>query len=386
MPGSLFRHCPLRLYFALIFIFDQSLWKFFNPSISKRSDHKMKSFASDNVSGVHPKIFEAMLKANEGAVPAYGDDEYSARAVEIIKQHLGEQARPYLVSLGTAANVLGLSTVTSSWGAVICSDSAHIHSDECGAPEAKIGCKLYIVPGQDGKIVPEACERYILANKDDVHHSQPKVISITQSTELGTVYTVPEIKALADFAHANGLYLHMDGARLSNAAATLNLPFRAFTSDLGVDIISLGGTKNGLMCGEAVVFLNPSIGRDFPFIRKQSMHLISKMRFIAAQFIEYLSNDLWLENAKNANAMTKRLAAGIAGLPHVKICHPVQVNAIFARIDKSHVERLSKDFHFYVLDPCDHPGYPAGFQAVRLMTSFNTTVEEVDEFIRAIQG
>lgn len=346
----------------------------------------MKSFASDNVSGVHPKIFEAMLKANEGMAPAYGDDEYSAKAVAIIKQHLGEQAQPYFVSLGTAANVLGLGTVTSSWGAVLCADCAHIHCDECGAPEAKLGCKLYTIPTKDGKIVPEDCERYLLMAKGDVHHSQPQVISITQSTELGTVYTIPEIKALADFAHANGLYLHMDGARISNAAAALNLPLKAFTTDLGVDIISLGGTKNGLMCGEAVVFLNPEIGYEFPFIRKQSMHLISKMRFIAAQFIEYLSNDLWLKNATNANAMTKRLAEGISGLPHVKICHPVEVNGIFARIDKSHVVRLAKDFHFYVLDPCDHPDYPQGFQSVRLMTSFDTTAEQVDEFIKAIKG
>lgn len=346
----------------------------------------MKSFASDNVSGVHPKIFEAMLKANEGLVPAYGDDEYSARAAGIIRQHLGGQVRPYFVSLGTAANVLGLSTVTSSWGAVICSDSAHIHCDECGAPEAKLGCKLYLVPGRDGKIVPESCERYLIAAKDNVHHSQPRVISITQSTELGTVYTVPEIRALADFAHANGLYLHMDGARISNAAAALNLPLKAFTTDLGVDLLSLGGTKNGLMFGEAVVFINQAIGHDFPFIRKQSMHLVSKMRFISAQFIEYLGGDLWLDNARHANAMAKRLAEGIAGLPHVKICHPVEVNGIFARIDKAHVERLSRDFHFYMLDACDHPDYPKGFQAVRLMTAFNTAAEQVDEFIQAIKG
>lgn len=346
----------------------------------------MKSFASDNVSGVHPKIFAAMLKANEGQVPAYGDDEYSAQAVEIIRRHLGGQARPYFVSLGTAANVLGLSTVTSSWGAVICSDCAHIHCDECGAPEAKLGCKLYTVPNRDGKIVPEDCERYLIVAKDNVHHSQPKVISITQSTELGAVYTVSEIKALADFAHENGLYLHMDGARLSNAAAALNLPLKAFTTDLGVDLLSLGGTKNGLMSGEAVVFLNPAIGHEFPFIRKQSMHLVSKMRFIAAQFIEYLSNDLWLENARQANAMSKRLAAGIAGLPHVKICHPVEANAVFARIDKSHVERLATDFHFYVFDPFDDPAYPQGFQMVRLMTAFDTTAEQVDEFIAAIRG
>ncbi|SHN51894.1 threonine aldolase family protein [Desulfovibrio litoralis] len=345
----------------------------------------MKNFASDNTSGVHPQIFEALQKANISNVPAYGDDEYSQLAAKVIKQHFGEHVVPYFVLLGTAANVLSLGSVTPSWGAVICADTAHINSDECGAPEAKMGCKLFTVPNVNGKITPEACLPTIQAAKDNVHHSQPKVISITQSTELGTVYTPNEIKALADFAHANGLYLHVDGARLSNAAVTLNLPFKAFTTDLGVDLLSLGGTKNGLMFGEAVVFLNPALAENFIYMRKQSMQLLSKMRFVATQFIEYLEADLWKTNATNANIMAKRLADGIKDVSAVKICYPVQANALFVRIETKLLERLAKEYYFYVLDPNDHKDYPKGYQLVRWMTSFNTTTEQVDDFIQAIR-
>ncbi|WP_353118116.1 beta-eliminating lyase-related protein [Nitratidesulfovibrio sp.] len=337
----------------------------------------LKSFASDNTSGVHPRILAAMGRANAGHAHPYGQDPYTEQAKEVFARHFGPDIDMYFVFLGTAANVLGLRAVTRPWHSVVCADVAHINVDECGAPESVTGSKLQVIPSHDGRIrvmdvVP------LLHMIGNFHHSQPRVISITQSTELGTVYSPAQIRALADFAHANGMLLHMDGARLANAAAALDVSLAALTRDAGVDVLSFGGTKNGMMFGEAVIFFNPELSREFNFIRKQGMQLISKMRFIAAQFIEMLHDGLWLENARNANTMARLMADSLRGLPHVTITRPVEANAVFARLSPEHIAKLQQDFYFYEWDPVLHE--------VRWMTSFDTTEEDVREFTDAVKA
>lgn len=344
----------------------------------------MKFFASDNNSGVHPLIIEALEAANPGNASSYGADEYTQAADAAIKQCFGPSARPWFVFLGTAANVLGLKSMVRSHHAVLCSDSAHIHTDECGAPEAVIGCKLILLPSEHGKIRPEQCLK-ALEQREAVHHNYPKVLSVTQSTECGTLYSVEELKALSAFCREHDLYFHMDGARLGNAAAAMGLSLRELSTDVGVDVLSFGGTKNGLMFGELVVFLNDELGNEFGYLRKQNMQLISKMRFMAAQFLAYLKNDLWRENANHANAMTALLASELENVEHVRTVHPVQVNAIFARLPEKVIAKLNEDFYFYTLDTSDAPGFPKGWHLVRLMTSFNTTSEQVLEFAQAVR-
>ncbi|MGJ3522243.1 threonine aldolase family protein [Nitratidesulfovibrio sp. D1] len=337
----------------------------------------LKSFASDNASGVHPRILAAMERANAGYARPYGQDPYTGQAKEVFARHFGPDIDMYFVFLGTAANVLGLRAVTRPWHSVVCADVAHINVDECGAPESVTGSKLQAVPSYDGRIRSTDIEP-LLHMIGDFHHSQPRVVSITQSTELGTVYSPAQVRALADFAHANGMLLHMDGARLANAAAALDVSLAELTRDAGVDVLSFGGTKNGMMFGEAVIFFNPELSREFNFIRKQGMQLISKMRFIAAQFIEMLHDGLWLENARNANAMARLLADSLRGLPHVAITRPVEANAVFARLSPEHIARLQQDFYFYEWDPVLHE--------VRWMTSFDTTEADVREFIDAVKA
>lgn len=337
----------------------------------------LKSFASDNASGVHPRILAAMERANAGYARPYGQDPYTGQAKEVFARHFGPDIDMYFVFLGTAANVLGLRAVTRPWHSVVCADVAHINVDECGAPESVTGSKLQAVPSYDGRIRSTDIEP-LLHMIGDFHHSQPRVVSITQSTELGTVYSPAQVRALADFAHANGMLLHMDGARLANAAAALDVSLAELTRDAGVDVLSFGGTKNGMMFGEAVIFFNPELSREFNFIRKQGMQLISKMRFIAAQFIEMLHDGLWLENARNANAMARLLADSLRGLPHVEITRPVEANAVFARLSPEHIARLQQDFYFYEWDPVLHE--------VRWMTSFDTTEADVREFIDAVKA
>ncbi len=337
----------------------------------------LKSFASDNASGVHPRILAAMERANAGYARPYGQDPYTGQAKEVFARHFGPDIDMYFVFLGTAANVLGLRAVTRPWHSVVCADVAHINVDECGAPESVTGSKLQAVPSYDGRIRSTDIEP-LLHMIGDFHHSQPRVVSITQSTELGTVYSPAQVRALADFAHANGMLLHMDGARLANAAAALDVSLAELTRDAGVDVLSFGGTKNGMMFGEAVIFFNPDLSREFNFIRKQGMQLISKMRFIAAQFIEMLHDGLWLENARNANAMARLLADSLRGLPHVAITRPVEANAVFARLSPEHIARLQQDFYFYEWDPVLHE--------VRWMTSFDTTEADVGEFIDAVKA
>lgn len=345
----------------------------------------MKLFASDNNSGVHPRVMEALARVNAGMAEAYGDDKWCARAEQAVRDQLGSNVRSWFVFLGTAANVLGLKSVTRPYEAVICSDCAHIYTDECGSPEALIGSKLLPVKATDGKIRPDDC-RCFLPLRASVHHVYPRCLSITQSTELGTVYSLEELRAIGDFCKENSLYLHMDGARIANAAVALNVPIKDMVEAAGVDVLSFGGTKNGLMFGELVCFINPDLGHDFPYLRKQSMQLLSKMRYLAAQFIEYLETDLWMENARHANLMAQTLSRGIAGLPHVRIAYPTEVNAVFVRMPREKFLELQKHFYFYIIDENDAEGFPQGWPLARLMTSFNTRAEDVAELVAAIEA
>lgn len=329
------------------------------------------TFASDNTSRVHPRVLAAMKAANRGHAPAYGDDPYTEKAVALFREFFGEDIEVFFVFGGTGANVLGLASLLQPFQAVICAETAHINVDECAAPERFSGCKLLDVPTSDGKLTAEVI-RPLLARRGDPHHPQPKVISISQPTELGTLYTAEEIRALAEFAHAEGLFLHVDGARICNAAAALELPFLEFTQNAGVDVLSFGGAKNGMMYGEAVIFFNSAPAQEFPFIRKQGMQLASKMRYIAAQFLALLSNDLWLENARHANQMAGLLARAVSQIPQVKLTRTVQANAVFAILPKEIIPRLQKRYFFYV--------WNEQIGEVRWMTSFDTTEEEVREF------
>jgi len=336
----------------------------------------MKSFASDNNSGAHPAIMEAMVQANEGHVKSYGDDEISIHTDEVFKDFFGSQARIHYVTTGTAANVLGIRAVTHTYNSVICAEQAHINNDECGAPEAFGGIKLVPIPSSDGKLTPGAIAPY-LGHIGFVHASQPKVISITQPTELGKLYTLKEIEDIVEFAHDRDLLVHLDGARIANACAALDCSFFDMTTALDVDLLSFGGTKNGCLMGEAVVFLNPDIGKGFPYLRKQAMQLVSKMRFVSAQLERYLEDDLWLKNAQHANAMARRLADKAGAIENVTIRGTVDCNSIFANIPPDATELLLEDYYFYIWDEHDH--------TVRWMTSWATTEEMVDEFVEDIR-
>jgi len=335
-----------------------------------------RGFASDNNSGVHPEIMKAIIDANEGHTIGYGDDIYTEKAKEKFYQHFGNDIDVYFVFIGTAANVLGLHAVTRSWNSVICAETAHINVDECGAPEKYNGFKLSSLETPNGKLTTNLVEKFMFGIGDE-HHSQPKIISITQVTEMGTVYTVDEIKTLSEFAHKNNMYLHMDGARIANAAASLGLGLKEFTKDAGVDIVSFGGTKNGMMYGEAIVFLNKELGQDFKFVRKQGMQLASKMRFISAQFERYLSDNLWLENAKHSNNMAKLLASKIKDFPQIQITQKVEANGIFAIVPKEILE-LKSEYFFYDWDESRNE--------VRWMCSFDTQEEDIIKFVELIKN
>jgi len=281
-----------------------------------------RGFASDNNAGVHPEILRALEGVNEGHTIAYGDDPYTATADKKIRQVFGDDVMPFFVFIGTAANVLGLDALTKPYHAIICAETSHIHQNECGAPERLTGCKLLSVATPDGKLTIEGIAKYMHGFGDE-HHSQPRVISITQSTEMGTVYTVEEIREIADYAHSHNIYLHMDGARLSNAAAFLEVGFREITRDAGVDVLSFGGTKNGLMYGEVVIFFNTDFAGDFKFLRKQGMQLASKMRYIATQFERFLEDDFWLTNAAHANRMAQLLADELKDIKQITITQSI---------------------------------------------------------------
>lgn len=335
-----------------------------------------KSFASDNNAGIHPKILQAIANGNHGHVPGYGDDPYTKNAIKKFQEHFGDDIEVYFVFNGTGANVLSLKAMTQSFEAVICAQTAHLNVDECAAPEKFTGCKLLTIATSDGKLTVELIQQH-MHGFGDQHHVQPKVVSITQSTELGTVYSVAEIKKIADFAHRQDMLLHMDGARLANAAASLNISLRAITKDAGVDVLSFGGTKNGMLLGEAVVFFNKKLAKNFPYIRKQGMQLVSKMRFISVQFETLLSDNLWHDNAKHANTMAQKLMKKIIEIPQIKITQAVQANAIFAAIPKEIITKLQEKYFFYVWNEEKHE--------VRWMTSFDTTEQDIDDFINCIQ-
>ena len=336
----------------------------------------LKSFASDNNSGAHPAVMQSIVDSNAGHMRSYGDDDISIRTDELMKEHFGSMARIHYVTTGTAANVLGLRAVTHTYNSVICAAQAHINNDECGAPEAFGGIKLVPVPSGDGKLTPGLIAPH-LGHIGFVHASQPKVISITQPTELGVLYTLKEIEDLVEFAHDRDLLVHLDGARIANACAALDCSFFDMTTALGVDLLSFGGTKNGCFMSEAVVFLNPDIGEGFPYLRKQAMQLVSKMRFVSAQMAAYLKDDLWLDNARRANAMAARLAKQAGEIDGVEIKGTVDCNAVFAHLPPTATERLLEKYYFYVWDEHDH--------TVRWMTSWATTEAMVDEFVDDIR-
>lgn len=336
-----------------------------------------RGFASDNNSGMHPEILAALSAANEGHAVGYGGDQLTEMAVNRFKQEFGQQTDVYFVFNGTGANVLGLSTLTHSFHSVICAETAHIQVDECGAPEKFTGCKLLPVETIGGKITPKGIAKY-LHGFDFEHHSQPKAISISQVTELGTVYSVDEIKAITTLAHQYGLFVHMDGARLANAAVALNLPFRAFTVDAGVDVLSFGGTKNGMMLGEAVLFFNPELSGNAKYIRKQSMQLYSKMRFVSAQFLAYFNNELWKRNASHSNRMAKLLEQEIRQIPALQLTQEVEANGVFAIVPPEIIPQLQEKYFFYMWD--EHRS------EVRWMTSFDTQEEDIYNFVALIKS
>ncbi len=335
-----------------------------------------RSFASDNNAGVHPKVMEAIASANDGHVIAYGDDPYTARAVEKFRDHFGKDVEVFFVFGGTGANVLGLKAVTQSHHAIICAETAHINVDECGAPEKFTGCKLLSVTTGDGKIRSEQFKPF-LHGVGFEHHVQPRVVSVSQATEMGTVYTPGELKKLSDFAHDNDMLLHMDGARVANAAASLGVKFSAITRDAGVDILSFGGAKNGMMYGEAVVFFDKELAKDFKYTRKQGTHLPSKMRFISAQFESLLSDDLWRQNAEHANQMAQLLASELRKIPQIKITQKVEANGVFALVPEEYVALLQKEYFFYV--------WNEETSEVRFMTSFDTTEEDIEDFMSLVK-
>ncbi|MBU5438776.1 low specificity L-threonine aldolase [Tissierella sp. MSJ-40] len=337
----------------------------------------MKMFMSDNNSGVHSSILEAIVKANVGHDYAYGNDTTTKEAVERISQLFCKDIDVYFVTTGTAANVIGLSGLLRPFEAVVCCDTAHINVDECGALEKFSGSKILYVPNRNGKIYKEDVKEF-LHSLGDEHQSQPKIISISQTTEVGTLYSIEEIKDLAEFAHENNMFLHMDGARIANAVVALNTTFKEMISDTGVDLLSFGGTKNGMMMGEAIISFNKQLSSNFKFFRKQGMQLLSKMRFISAQFIAYLENDLWKENATNANNMGKYFSEELSKFPRITLKNNVETNMIFAHMEKDLIKRLQEKFDFYVLDDKTN--------LVRLVTSFDTTKEDIDEFIEVIRN
>lgn len=355
-------------------------------------DTDVRGFASDNYSGVHPEVLAAIAAANDGHQIAYGEDVYTARLQEVFAHHFGAGAQAFPVFNGTGANVTGLQSMLPRWGAVIAASSAHINVDEGGAPERVAGIKILNVPTEDGKLTPALVEREAWGWGDE-HRAQPLVVSITQSTELGTLYTPDEIRALADHAHARGMRLHLDGARISNAAAALDVPLRAFTRDAGVDVLSFGGTKNGALGAEAVVVLEPTASEGLLYLRKLNMQLSSKMRFVSAQLIALLEDDLYLRNARHANAMAQRLRgaieAGIAAgsIRGVGFTQPTQSNGVFATLPAGVADALRESFRFYDWGPASAGSEqgdgdaPRGGGEVRWMCSFDTATADVDAFV-----
>jgi threonine aldolase len=332
-----------------------------------------KSFGSDNHAGAHQAVVEAVLAANTGDATAYGEDQWTRRATAELRELFRAEGDVFFVFNGSAANILGLSLLLRRHEAVICAESAHINTDECGAAEQILGTKLLTVPSPDGKISPEGLARH-LRGRGDEHHAQPGAVAITQTTELGTCYSLSELRAIGEFCHANDLRLFIDGARLANAAARLDCSL----ADLAeyADALSFGGTKNGALGAEAVIVMRPELVTAARYLRKQQLQLASKMRFLSAQFLALLDHDLWRQSASHANAMAQRLARGIEGLPGVELAYPVESDAVFARLNPKHIEALQREWYFYMWDE--------DTSTVRWMTAFDTTESDVDQFVASI--
>lgn len=336
------------------------------------SDIPTRTFASDNWAGVHPEVIAAIAAANSGHAASYGEDAYTRSVVAKLRDALGAD-EVFLVFTGTSANVLGLQTVALPYNAVICASTAHVHTWECGAAEKHIGCKLLPIPTADGKITPEGIAQH-LRDIGNEHHVQPSAVSISQATEYGTVYSRAEVRVIAEFAHAHDLRLHMDGARLANAAAFLGEPLREMARSVGVDVLSFGGTKNGALAAEAVVFFDRKLAKAFDFRRMQGMQLSSKMRFIAAQFDGLLADDLWLRSASHANSMAAALGDGLSRIPGVRLTQRIEANEVFAILPREHVARLQENCFFHV--------WNEPMSEARFVTSFDTTEEDVAGFLR----
>lgn len=334
-----------------------------------------KYFASDNYSGVHPRIMEVLIKANADHEYAYGLDSYTEKATKAIKKILGD-VEVFFVFNGTAANVLSLEATKGKATSVICPETAHIFTDETGAPSKITGMQLLPVPSKDGKLDLELAKKY-LTFKGTFHKPSPDTLTISQTTEFGTLYTLEEIKKVGEFAKKNNMIFHMDGARISNAAVALGCSIKEMTGDLGVDVLSFGGTKNGLMFGEAIVFFNKALAKDFDRIRKQNMQLYSKMRFISAQFIEYIEGNLWYENAKHANDMAKYFSEKLEEI-EITVTNEVSANTIFAIIQKDIIKEMQEFCYFYVWDEEK--------SEVRFVTSFDTTKDDIDKFINKLKS
>src|SRR5579864_5328581 len=334
-----------------------------------------RNFASDNNAGVHPEVLEAIARANQGHVVAYGDDPFTRSAIAKFEEHFGPEIAVFFTFNGTGANVLSLQSLNRSYHAVLCSEFAHIYTDECGAPEKHTGCKLIPLTHKNGKVTLDAV-RHAYHGIGDQHHVQARVISITQSTEMGTVYKPEEVQALASFAHEREMFLHMDGARIANAAVRLGQTLRQATRDLGVDVLSFGGTKNGILGGEAVVFFNREFSRDFLYLRKQGMQLASKMRFIAVQFEVLLTNDLWRRSAEHANRMARLLEKEIARIPGVRIVWKVEANGVFVQLPRNAIARIQERYFSYTWIEEEN--------IVRWMCSFDTTEEDIRDFAKFV--
>lgn len=338
-------------------------------------DSSVRGFASDNYSGVHPEVLAALAAANGGHQVSYGEDEYTEELGRVIASHFGDTATIFPVFNGTGANVTALQSLLPRWGAVICADSAHINVDENGAPERVGSMKLLSVPTGDGKLTPELIDLEAWGWGDE-HRAQPLAVSLTQSTELGTLYTLEELRAITEHAHSKGMRVHMDGARLSNAAAALGVGLGEMTTGTGIDILSLGGTKNGIMFGEGIVTLTEGPAESMKYLRKMNMQLASKMRFISAQLLALYGTDLWLTSAAHANAMAARLSAAVQGTEGVELVHPTESNGVFAALPNAVADRLRERFRFY--------DWNRAAGQVRWMCSFDTTEADVDSFVAAL--
>lgn len=335
----------------------------------------MRSFASDNNSGVHPLVMEALNRANQDHAVGYGDDSWTEEAVSKIKEAFTPDCEPLFVFNGTGSNAVALQLCTRSYNSIICAETAHIYVDECGAPARMTGCQIRPVATPDGKLTPDLIRPY-LCNFGEQHHSQPGAIYISQCTELGTIYKPEEICALTELAHQHGMYVHMDGARLGNACAALKLGFKELTVDCGIDILSFGGTKNGLMMGESVIIFNPALKKEAPFVRKQSAQLASKQRYLSCQFTAYLTDNLWLKNATHANEMAQLLYKGLKELPGVHFTQKMESNQLFLTMPRPVIDELMKTYFFYF--------WNEGIDEIRFVTSFDTTEKDIEELLEAL--